>query len=1245
MSDPEWSISPSPSLDNSSAPCDSDSPAAEPSDDASESACAPESSESAAPESSQIESEEQLENEEQLESEGEEQLESEGEEQLESEEEEQLESEEEAQLESEEAAEPRGKEKRKKHKGKGKKHKDKEKKHKGGVETFDPNTFGSLEEHAKGHAFPAHVATCGPCKFWKHRWEWTAQASFVNEVTNQKETWLGCKKGFAICLVCAAFTGAGRRDKLAEGTGSFMRWHNIRRHGNLSKKQKRLLPQCRGPAKGINWTHELAVRAWNQRARATALGADSATVAEEVGTKVTISEKHDGATEHQSGYRAFIFSRTLLQTKGSFRSFEQWSAAAAAGDPAAAVATRWQCTRRLQTFAAYERFVTQLFLKAGSAHRLQADGLGRAYQVEIGTVVWRFPPSLRYFQDNCGQFPWLTALGDRGPWLVERVIGIHEFPDDMGTDGKVSMLETCVRSAAVSASADLDVELHKRIQENVRVWTSDGADRDVGLAATGSFPNLVFHAWDESHSAGRLLKNAIRDDSEICLVDSLLVTGKKPQSLAKFLSTSDVFKKKFGDAQQKDGVAFIKNFGWAPQRFESRAKPYARECRRWKQIWTSVAAEAAEASDKTRKELAESFLTQFGGEYSRRLLLAGFLADLAVEHYNWVASGDKANPDTTTVVERANSFCHRLEELFVKGLIVALPNTYTGETIEFLKENSYYHYRKRVRCFGLGDWKESSTVKAVVKAELKRVQVVVANIRELLKVYRPNQSWFNAFAAFALPSPLGAAASASGGGEVASAACRASLERICSEAKLPKKKAMAELERLLPRAEVFCKNGCNPREAWARASAEFPEMLQGRALVELFLIWKTSTGNVERRFRIFREIGTPQRARLLDVTVEACVIADQAPSSKMLQSLFSSFSSKAPCKKNYLSEVEKLHETLHGEQRLGAGKRAQRRDAGVSRAADSARDTEAAFARKRAAAISAVVTASPTKRARLLQDADVSWAQSSTDDFAPAPALRERVAKRVAGEQDRFSDSAGAAAKARAKRENHVTRSSVQPANQRDLDEVSARPAGVILSRTALASSSDRQILRRAHKLHFDAVHDPIEFVEKAAASSRASNRGNVVLASPSEISDFAVCARIVAVIMGAYFADPKDFLDKGRDCGCQYKEKYNGRKTFRCAVSAAVGEEFPTLPHVLKAIAMIPGGCFEFYSPRKLCKLYQKEVKEKRKIAKTMCVVATDADKQDASKKTKAIFLTREEFLGRFEEVMPRAVCPGVHN
>ena len=167
------------------------------------------------------------------------------------------------------------------------------------------------------------------------------------------------------------------------------------------------------------------------------------------------------------------------------------------------------------------------------------------------------------------------------------------------------MVEDAVRNATLGTEGEVDTELHQRILRGTRVWTSDGADLDVGhaLAKGGCFSGLVCHAWDESHSAGRLLASALKHDKEVVEVHRLLVIGKQPYSLAKFISTSDVFRKKFGDAQVKEGVAFVRNFGWAPQRFQSRARPYARESRRWHAIWSAVTAEA-DGKDSKRHDLA-----------------------------------------------------------------------------------------------------------------------------------------------------------------------------------------------------------------------------------------------------------------------------------------------------------------------------------------------------------------------------------------------------------------------------------------------------------------------------------------------------------------------------------------------------------------------------------------------------------------------------------------------------------------
>ena len=459
------------------------------------------------------------------------------------------------------------------------------------------------------------------------------------------------------------------------------------------------------------------------------------------------------------------------------------------------------------------------------------------------------------------------------------------------------MVEAAVRNTIVQTGGEVDKDLHQQILQGTRVWTSDGADLDVGLALAGGphFSRLVCHAWDESHGAGRLLASAMKHDPEIEAVDRLLVTGKKPYSLAKFVSTSDVFRKKVGDAQAESGVSFVQHFGWAPQRFQSRARPLARESRRWHAIWSAVAAEA-DGNSQERKHLAMHLLASLGGQNSTRLLLGGLLADLSAEHYSWVATGDLANPDAAPVMERRDSFYNRLDVLFLQGHIFKLPDTYTGVTLEFLKKTRFYHNGTNVTVFGIGELTDPETRGRMRKA-LQHVQGVVKNIKELFKVYRSEDSWLAMFTAFRLPSPPG---------------CTEKLQRIIAEAKLQQPKALLEWQRLLPRAEALQKAGCSTREAWGRASAEFPEFKAGRSLVELFLVWKTSTGNVERRFRAYGEVMTPQRASLLDSTAETLMLADQAPRSGQLRGTSQTATdTNGHKKKDYLAELQFWHGELH----------------------------------------------------------------------------------------------------------------------------------------------------------------------------------------------------------------------------------------------------------------------------------------------------------------------------------------------
>ena len=98
------------------------------------------------------------------------------------------------------------------------------------------------------------------------------------------------------------------------------------------------------------------------------------------------------------------------------------------------------------------------------------------------------------------------------------------------------------------------------------------------------------------------------------------------------------------------------------------------------------------------------------------------------------------------------------------------------------------------------------------------------------------------------------------------------------------------------------------------------------------------------------------------------------------------------------------HDRLYPVARETTVKRKQSRDAGVSRvpvpasagpvAASAAPVTEAAFGRKREAAIANAVTSPPSKRACVAPD--MNWVQQADDpEMTPAPTCVEDVAKRV----------------------------------------------------------------------------------------------------------------------------------------------------------------------------------------------------------------------------------------------------------
>ena len=543
-------------------------------------------------------------------------------------------------------------------------------------------SFPGVEAHIKEHSFPLHIASCGICHYWKNRVAWSARASFLEKASGKRLSWLACSSvGQALCWPCASCSVG--RDRFARGTGRF-------KHSNLLRHQR-------------SKSHLNSIKLWNARSQAGDDGvtrpdndaqfegavAGSAANLNAAGTAANLTHPRLEASD-------FVCVRTLLETRCAFRNWDAW-VAAAGGTSSGRRPPVSECKRGFSTLASLERLVTHEVLKAGVAYWLQADGLGRAYQAGIGAVVWKFPASVAWLLQPGLHFSWLLQLGDRGPWLVERLLGAREFPAEMNTAAKVQMLVDYIRRAAQDANGDVDLQLRRQVCSRALSWASDGQDRAVGDVATEHFPSMVFRVWEESHSAVKVLAHAVTEDPEVRLIDALLVSGKDPPSLAKFLSTSEVYRRRCADAQSSaaNGVSLCENFGWAPQRFASRARPLAREARRWDAIWDSLATEAGSASKSKRRENARYYLQELGGANAPRLLLGGMLTDISVEHYHWVAGGDKNDPDPTTVTDRANLFLQRLHVLFDQGLILTLKETYTGEVLRFLRRGKIVYHGKQ----------------------------------------------------------------------------------------------------------------------------------------------------------------------------------------------------------------------------------------------------------------------------------------------------------------------------------------------------------------------------------------------------------------------------------------------------------------------------------------------------------------------------------------------------------------------
>ena len=303
-------------------------------------------------------------------------------------------------------------------------------------------------------------------------------------------------------------------------------------------------------------------------------------------------------------------------------------------------------------------------------------------------------------------------------------------------------------------------------------------------------------------------------------------------------------------------------------------------------------------------------------------------------------------------------------------------------------------------------------------------------------------------------------------------------------------------------------------------------------------------------------------------------------------------------------------------------------------------ETEAAFGRKREAAIVDVEAAPAAKRARMVRDAPTGLGrvleEVAGESAVASAGVIARVAKREKPVRERNIRGAEAAAKARAQRDKKVAQSSKA---KRSSDVASSTPAlrpGVMLVRL-----HDEEARRKGLQFRFQATTDPVDFVAKVLQVPASVGKGHVVLAPPVD-TDFSLSAMIAVAFMGGFFATPKEFVTQAAaPRGIAYTGQYKiANQKWHVAVSAAVAAEFPTLPQLLLSIARAPGSGCNLYSERKLCKFF-KVLKTTPRILQRTCVLAKPAEREAVKKKYRELYITPRGFLLKFPGG-DDGVCPG---
>ena len=141
-----------------------------------------------------------------------------------------------------------------------------------------------------------------------------------------------------------------------------------------------------------------------------------------------------------------------------------------------------------------------------------------------------------------------------------------------------------------------------------------------------------------------------------------------------------------------------------------------------------------------RKEAAWHNLREIASY--NRLMIAGMLGDLTMEHQLMVRPADEHDPDPAEVPLLMQKFLARMDLLFVKGEVMRMEFSFTNQIIKFLENPSVVLVKKFAVLFS------KPTGDAAKFEPLQRMRATAGNVAACLRASMPDSVWQVQFSCF-----------------------------------------------------------------------------------------------------------------------------------------------------------------------------------------------------------------------------------------------------------------------------------------------------------------------------------------------------------------------------------------------------------------------------------------------------------------------------------------------------------------